>query len=179
MDYILKKGKHRATPRKLKIYAFTKNFEWNVKFSKECWYDRNDVEFTGVNKLRGLTFGIHNETPWGKWKLTKWLVNSALIGWQPDFNDTDKQNINLYLYYDINGVEHRNIFNVIKTEEVLNIKFSIRKDGVYVKIDNNEEYCIPTNTFLKFGYHLFPYFGGKSASPNDMLISMNYTLAKD
>ncbi len=172
MDYILKNGKHRSTPRKFKIYACAKDFEWNIKFSKECWYERKEVTLSGVNKLRGMTFGVHNETPLGKWKLTKWLVNSALIGWQPNFSDTNKKEINLYLYYDINGVERREIFRVVNIDEEFNVKFNIKKNGVYVKINDDDDICIPVKTWLKFGYHLFPYFGGQSVSPHDMTISI-------
>ena len=174
MDFLLKKGKHPSTPRKFKIYACTTEFEWNITFSKECWYERNQVEFSGVNKLRGVTFGIHGEKPFGQWNLTKWLVNSALLGWQPQFNDINKENINLYLYYDINGVESREIFKTVKIEENFKIKYSIKDDGVYIVVnDEDTYYLMPTKTWLKIGYHLHPYFGGKSTSPQDMVVTIN------
>ncbi len=171
MDFLLKKGEHGSTPRKFKIYACTTEFEWNIKFSKECWYEKDKVEYVGYNKLRGVTFGIHHENPWGKWKLTKWLVNSALLAWQPNFNDPNKEKINLCLYYDVNGIEYREIFKTVKIDEEFNIKYSIKKDGVYITI-NNIDYNMPTKTWLKFGYHLFPYFGGRSVAPNNMVVTI-------
>jgi len=174
MDYLLKKGTHKSTPRTPKIYACTRKFEWNIKFSKECWYEREDVEFTGYNKLRGMTFGIHHEDPWGKWKLTRWLVNSALLAWQPVFNDPNKEKINLVLYYDVNDVEHREIFKNVNVDEEFNVKYIIKSDGVHIIINNEEtDYLMPTKTWLKLGYHLWPYFGGKSTSPHDMIVSVN------
>jgi len=173
MDFLLKKGDHGSTPRKFKIYVYTTNFEWNVKFSKECWYEKDAIEFSGINKLRGVTFGTHHEDPWGKWKLTKWLINSASIGWQPNFGDINKEKINLYLYYDVNGVEYREPFKTVKIDEEFKIKYSIKKDGVYVTInDEDTDYLIPTKTWLRLGYHLFPYFGGRSTAPHDMIVTI-------
>ena len=174
MDFLLKKGNHGSIPRKLKIYACTTEFEWNIKFSKECWYEKDAIEFLGCNKLRGMSFGIHHEDPWGKWKLTKWLVNSALLAWQPQFDDKNKKSINLYLYYDVGGVEYREIFKTVKVDEEFKIKYSIKKDGVHIIInDGDTDYLMPTKTWLRLGYHLFPYFGGRSAAPYDMVITIN------
>jgi len=173
MKFLLKKGNHYSIPKKIKIYMHTKEFQWKVKFSKECWYERGVVEFTGYNKLRGVTFGTHQENPWGKWKLTKWLVNSALLAWQPNFNDPEKKKINLYLYYDVNGVEYRQIFNSVNIEEEFLIGYTIKKNGVYISINNGKEYHMPTKTWLKLGYHLWPYFGGKSTAPHDMNVTID------
>lgn len=173
MDFLLKKGKHSSTPRKFRIYACTTKFEWNVKFSRECWYEKEKVEFTGVNKIRGVSFGIHHEKPWGKWKLTKWLVNSALIGWQPQFNDLEKEKISLYLYYDVNGIEYREIFKTVKVDEEFKITYTIKDDGVYINInDESTQYRMRTKTWLRLGYHLFPYFGGQSTAPHDMVVTI-------
>jgi hypothetical protein len=173
MKILLKKGKHYASPRKIKLHLCKKEFKWEFKLSKDCWYEPTDVEFAGINKLRGLTFGIHNEDPFGKWKLTKWLVNSVLIGWQPDFNDVNKKRILLYLYYDVNGIETREYFDSVDIEQTFRIKFIIKDDGVHIRFNKNTEYTsyhVPTNTKFRLGYHLYPYFGGKSVAPHDMTI---------
>ena len=173
MKFLLKKGKHNPIPYKFKFYAFSSNFNWLVKFNKECWYEKSDIKYTGYNKLRGVTFGIHAEKPFGKWFLTKWLVNSALIGWQPCFDDPYKKKINLCLYYDVNGVEHRELFKMVEVEEEFNIKYIIQKNGVIIKINDEKSfYIMPTKTWLRFGYHLCPYFGGRSISPCDMVIDI-------
>jgi hypothetical protein len=174
MRFFIKKGNHKSKPKIWKPYFLKKEFVWKVRFSKECWYERKDVEFSGVNKLRGITFGIHAEDPFGKWKLTKWLVNSALLGWQPLFNDTEKKKINLYLYYDENGIETKNVFKTVDVEKDIRIRFIIKKNKVHLIINDEDTYYEMTpKTWLKFGYHLKPYFGGKSTAPTDMFIDID------
>ena len=68
MRFVIFKGKHKSKPTMFRPYFLTKEFEWNVEFSKECWYDRTKVGSTGANKLKGITFGTHHENPWGKCK---------------------------------------------------------------------------------------------------------------
>lgn len=184
MEFLLKKGEHYSTPKKIKIYLWWfdflrkyklfpwhKEFNWKIKFSKECWYERSAVEFSGANKLRGMTFGIHDEITFGKSKYTKWLVNSALIGWQPNFNDPDKKKINLYLYYDVDGIEYKEIFKSVEVEKEFTIFYVVRKEGVHILFNDEDKYYeLPTKTWLRCGYHLYPYFGGKSTSPQDMIV---------
>lgn len=169
MEFLIRKGHHYSLDTMVKLYALTTEFDWVIKFSKECWYDEKDTKIIGYNKLRGITFGTHQETWFGKYMLTKWAVNSALIAWMPDFRDENKERINLYLYYDRDGKEYRKLFTSVKVEEPFTVKYAVKHNEVEITLNGNKYYMYP-KTWLKFGYHLWPYFGGECTAPHDMVI---------
>jgi hypothetical protein len=183
-NYVIEKGAHAAKPRFLKLYFGRKEFIWDVQFSSGAWYRSNYLDkdseghpLTGVNKLRGITFGTHLETFLGKFKITQWMVNSARIGWQPNFYETG--NIALYAYYHVNGKEHRKEFAQVHVDEEFRITFKVERKGVRVTVKRwvsvhtkTFEYFMPIKTWLRIGYHLYPYFGGRSRAPQLMDITI-------
>lgn len=170
MIFKIKKGEHYSKPFLFKLNFFNKEFNWEIKFSKSCYYNRCDVDKTGLNKLRGITFGTHNEGILGKYKLTKKLVNSVLLAWQPTFKDDNL--IKLYVYYDVDGTEYKDYLCNMEVEKFFKVNFKVEKNGVNIKIDDNTIKKVPVKTWLKIGYHLKPYFGGQSTAPENMTIEI-------
>jgi hypothetical protein len=169
MIFKIEKGEHYSKPNYFRLYFGKKEFNWEIKFSKSCYYDRYDVDKTGLNKLRGITFGTHQEGILGKYKLTKKLVNSVLLAWQPTFKGDNL--IRIYAYYDVDGTEYKDYMCDMPVEEFFKVNFKVEKDGVNIKV-NDFTKKVPVKTWLKVGYHLKPYFGGQSVAPKDMNIEI-------
>lgn len=172
MVYTIKEGYHRSTwiPQ---LWFFKKLHKYSAAFDYNCWHERDDIEFTGINKLCGFSMPIHAEQPFGKWPVVKHIVNSVVIGWMPNFEREDV--INLYVITDNNGVEKRVLVGSVLTLEPFSIVIKILKGKCEVTIINGHEDTIHKeeyrmNTLFRFGYKLFPFFGGKSEAPNDMKI---------
>jgi len=174
MKYTIKKGKHYANFTIDRLFPFVKlPLVCKVKFSKECWYSRDKVEYTGFNKLLGVSsLNIHNK--------------SARFVWQPDFNNEGVIRLHAYVYP---GSPHWNELYIcdINVDEEFTVELSYLEEGwifkVYVDDKKHQTSKVYTKHMLGikpkgiFGhlFKAFPYFGGKSVAPNKMNIYINET----
>lgn len=163
--YTIKKGQHKATPRRPKFWLGKKQWTFKFVLTESCWYPEGTIAIEGISKVCGLSFGIHAEDPFGKCKLTKWLVNSLVMGWRPNYEK--KNYFELYVINDDRGKETRPLLtrSWAANKECV-VKVIKQKNGVTFKIGEVGHFY-PMNT-LPFGYYLGFYHGGKCTAPQDM-----------
>ncbi|MDP2692821.1 MAG: hypothetical protein Q8O88_04245 [bacterium] len=156
--YKIKKGKHLSGFRVSPIYN-KKVSIYEVIFTKSCIYNLGNSDQLDVNKLFGISFGYHH-------------TNSARFGWRAE---GDKIQISVYCYkngkrymkdmclVDINKTYSMTITNIGNYYE-FEIKDTTSAFYSYAKISKPKT--------PKFGYKLWPYFGGNEPAPHDVEILM-------
>ena len=156
--YKIKEGKHfsgfRVSP------TYNKNVSnYEVTFTKSCIYDLHNVDQLDVNKLFGLSYLYHH-------------TNSARFGWRAE---GDKIQINVYCYR--NGERYMKDMCLLDVDKTYSME--LRNIGDYYEFEIKDAtsvyYCyakIPKPKTPKFGYKLWPYFGGNETVPHDMEILM-------
>lgn len=167
IKYNIFKCFHYSLPPYPLFHCNIKEMKYKIKFDKNCWYSRDKVEYTGINKLCGLGFGLNHHK------------NSIRIGWQPDFENKDS--ILLYAYWydsEKDGTYQSSLLGSVSTNQ----EFSA---GIKLFNDNYDVYVNSTNLSIpnlysdrKWGFYLRPYFGGKSRSPQSMEIKIKYEKVK-
>lgn len=167
INYNIFKHFHFSLPPYPIFHCKIKEMKYKIKFDKNCWYPREDVEYTGINKLCGLGFGLNHHN------------NSIRIGWQPDFEN--ENSILLYAYWydsDKDGTYQKSLIGDILTNKEFSAGIKIFKDHYEVYVNNTN--LLITNQYRdkNWGFYLRPYFGGKSKSPNNMKIRIKYEKVK-
>lgn len=159
MNYLIKKGKHSASGLHFGFHCNKKIYDRKVIFSKECWWDkpRNNDDYD-INKLCGFSYGFHKK-------------NSLRIGWVPDFKN--KNEIILFGYWYNNSSQHFfKYITSIPVETEFDIEIVCGKEKAYFKTNKTIVSIDFKKPKCKFGYNLFPFFGGNNTSPNDMYIKI-------
>ena len=154
MDFKIEKGNHysdfscdRLHPNVVLPMAV------NVELSAGCWYDRGDVEYTGMNKLIGVSGArIHR--------------NSARLVWQPDFKKAGV--FKLYGYVYENGTKTQEYIASVNQYEWFN--FVVDYDGDKWSFTVNDTTVYMNGNKPEILFKTYPYFGGKSTAPNCMHI---------
>jgi len=159
--YTIDKGKHKSGNH-FSIFHRNLNHEplqYRSLFFNNCWYKLSDIEFDGINQLVGFSYGYHHR-------------NSVRVGWKPNYNKEGV--IDLYAYwYNMSNKYNYNFITSIKTEQYFNIYFYETNKTIDIQI-NNVFYSIDFKfPKFKYGYYLYPYFGGKSTAPHDVDIYLN------
>jgi hypothetical protein len=158
---------HYSLPPYPFLHYNIKEMKYKIKFDKACWYTRNEIEYSGINKLCGLGFGLNHHN------------NSILIGWQPDFENKDV--ILLYAYWydsEQDGTHQSQLICTMQTNTEFSAGIKLLEDKYEVSINENRV-NIPNNFKDKnWGFYLRPYFGGKSESPHKMEIDIEYNKYK-
>ena len=157
-NYLIKKGKHRSG------FYFSPQFDIKhikrkILFKENCIYKFGDVDDFDINKLFGVSFGMHH-------------TNSVRFGW-----NTDGDQIGIYNYYYKSGKRFMTKMISIPTETEFLFEIIIRDYYYELRIINTDGQLIgwsnvskPKTT--KWSYHLFPYFGGNKVAPHNMEICM-------
>jgi len=158
MKYTIKKGKNFAnfTLNRLQPFIFGRKLEGSVRFSKECWHTRGSIQYTGWNKLIGISgLLIHR--------------NSARLVWMPDFSTPGKIMIATYVY--ANG---KRIINPITSVHVeCETGFRIEASEGLWTFSIKEKMNIIYATIPPIRLKAYPYFGGKSTAPHTMHITIS------
>lgn len=165
-SFKIKKNRHFSNGAVFRIL----NYDWNINyivldvmFENNCWYSKNQVSFTGINKLYGISYGL-----FGVHK------SSLRIGWQPDFDIPFKIRLFKYTYnYQSNNHNAEQIYS-ISTDEKFQIIFKDLQEDENQKIyvyHNRKQIIVSCDLQTKklIHYH-YPYFGGKSVAPHSMNI---------
>ncbi|MCC6721760.1 MAG: hypothetical protein IT243_06115 [Bacteroidia bacterium] len=143
--------------------SFHKNvnsLDFNFCFSNNCIYDLKDDDNRDVNKLYGLGFGINHHN------------NSIRIGWNCEKKNG---NIQLHAYYYNNSKRNIAYICEVKTKVICHCVLSfdrvLNKFFIYVKDDEktiNAEFKFDFKECKKWGFKLYPYFGGNKTAPHKM-----------
>lgn len=154
------------TIRELSHYAFhlprlyvgaKKTMLCKFRIFTQCWYEKRGNY--DINKLCGWSFGNHHK-------------NSIRVGWRPA---DIPWNIDLFFYYYQEGKCGWDYFTTIKCNSlhVLNISLNEAEESVDFLIAGGVRTKIHAKIKQKkYGYYLFPYFGGTRTAPKEMYIEL-------
>jgi len=149
-------GLHLITP---KIHFGATQLNFKMTLDSGCWWKhpRNNDDYD-INKIYGISYGYHH-------------TNSLRLGWVPDFNSTNTIKIYGYWYQDKKRTT-KFLCDVLTNVEY-NVEFKIYEDNTDIYINNRQsvvDFHLPDQ--CKWGYYLFPYFGGNNKAPNNMIITI-------
>lgn len=158
-NYVIKEGKHYSGLRIRPFFDKKKKICYEVVFNESCLYGFGDEDEFAINKLFGFSAGLHHK-------------NSARFGWRADGNEIE---ISSYCYKN----KKRNIKTIRNVEIDKIYIFSIENAGtnyefkIMTDLGNIIGYAgISKLDTVKFGYELFPYFGGDKTAPHKIEIHM-------
>ncbi len=157
MRHLIKKNRHYSL-HLLKLHRNIKSIELiGLHFCKTAWYNRCDVEHTGINKFAGLGFGLNHHK------------NSIRIGWQPDFET--KGMFDIYVYWYDKGIEgyQKQWLRKLAIDEIIDIKITINPEIYSITVTGVEGTAVPKSHNKNWGFKLVDYFGGKSKAPKDII----------
>jgi hypothetical protein len=156
MKYIIKKGNHFARFNISRLWPFSGScIRGTIRFDESCWHKRSDIEYTGWNKLTGVSsLLIHR--------------NSGRLVWQPDFNVPGRILIASYVYDRGRRITHP--FASCLTGQ--DVSFMIIAEGGYYSFECNGNITGIRADSPSVLFKCFPYFGGKSTAPHNMSISI-------
>ena len=164
MKFLIKKDKHYSDQYLYKfvnILNINRFLKYQVLFDNTCKYELPKEDQEDINKLFGYTLGFNHHK------------DSARFGWF--YQD---KTIHLHAYVYDNGVRKSKLIKNLdlNTQYVLtlvdegdNWLFSV--NDVWSVIGSVK---IPKSCEFKYGYKLWPYFGGNNTAPHDITIQMNY-----
>ena len=157
-QYTIKEGNHRSG-----IY-FRPHFEktilrYNVTFGESCIYDLGNENQADINKLCGISFGLHHN-------------NSARFGWA-----CVGGMIELFAYCYVNKKrvwKSLGLVDVGKTYELhLDVNDKSYHFWVYSPDEPTRFKVVDKTKTCKWGYMLYPYFGGDEVAPHDIHIALD------
>lgn len=153
----IRKGFHSSL-HPIKLHKDKKAISFDVSFDPNCRYDLESNDQYDINKLYGISWGYH-------------MKNSFRIGWNWDLL---RDHINLWSYTHNNGVIEAEYIDFVPTDYNLKIDvfFNREKNNIIIKWLNQEKtiaFKFPEN---KWGYYLWPYFGGNRRSPHTITIKL-------
>ena len=165
--FTILKGTHRAIqswyPR---FHINRKHIGYKGTFYSGAKYDHGDIDQLDINKLFGISYGMHHK-------------NSARFGWRWDL---EKQMIEILAYVYVDGVRI--------TEGVADLHIAYIHPGLSYEYDivvDKEYYTFTLNSTLFdiktvkikhdmklswWGYKLFPYFGGNEKAQSTVYIDL-------
>lgn len=167
MIYKINKGNHISSLfTKDRLLPFTGlKAEGIFMLHDNCWHERNTIEYTGWNKLAGISqlFGIH--------------TNSGRLVWQPDFSKKGRFRMANYVYSDGGKWVEREMIGVeanIKYDWCVEWKQLPNEKNGYWMFYIDDYVSTQNGTKPKCGVKCYPYFGGRSTAPHNMKIELNY-----
>ncbi len=168
--YLIKKGKHYCFHFPKFHFGKKKEFDVRFIFNSGCKYDFNSDFNYDINKLWGLSFGLHHR-------------DSFRIGWNSygtngEMNSKDGKYIALFYYAYNKGVRTYFQIGAIREGSLGKYKITLDFDNNTIIVSNefsDDQPIIFPFAFPKFkwGYYLFPYFGGYRRSPDNMKIYLS------
>ena len=157
MNYIIRKDNHFGfhLPR---LQYNLKKLNFNVLVDKNCEYHLGDNDQYDINKLYGISWGLHHK-------------NSFRIGWT---YDELEHAIKLFLYTYNNSVRSWDYLCTIPLEYKLkfNITFTRENNIIVIKWLDKTEIIYFEFPEKKWGYYLWPYFGGNKKAPHNITIKL-------
>lgn len=165
MRFTIEKGSHYSIGLwHLFPLCFRKSLHFTFKLSKECLFDLKESDDYDVNKIFGRSWGLHHN-------------DSIRIGWVPSKRNGQ---YTVYIYWYNKGIRHIDKLGDFETdftyEAYIDTRYFINLTEVRI-YDSSKKFVVGKNiNFVfpefKFGYYLFPYFGGNKKSSRDMNIDI-------
>lgn len=156
--YFIKAGNHRSGffPN---IYFGVLKSTKKIIFTDSCLYDFGNSHNLDVNKLFGLSYGYHHH-------------NSVRFGWSED----DKE-IAIHAYCYLNGQRTMKKIMSVPTNIAYVYDITVQDTHYDFTITDETGKIVGSTTTIKpktikWGYRLFPYFGGDNVAPHDMTIEI-------
>jgi hypothetical protein len=141
-----------------------KFLQYDIKFDRTSIYQFHNEDQYDINKLFGLSFGLHH-------------TNSVRFGWRSLGNYSSKIEILAYCY--VNGErvieEHDNLYiAMIDLNKFYRFRINVGENDytltIFDHLHNIGSITIPHRDLPFWGYHLYPYFGGNRKAPQDINI---------
>ncbi len=164
MFYTIKKGNHFASLRWLRWpFFFGNTMQRSVIFNESCKYDLQNSDQQDWNKLFGFSIGFNH------------MRNSARFAYRWN---VEKQVIEIAYFYHENGEQNFGIFTNITLNSRIILSVYKMKAGcltqIFFRIYGDKQYTFSSQIpYKKYGYKLYPYFGGNQAAPHDIKISIS------
>ena len=160
MDFIIEKGKHYSNQYLYKLFNFLnlkRTLSFNVKFTNSCRYNLFDVDQEDDNKLFGFSLGFDHHK------------YSARFGW---FYENEEIYLSTYTYD--NGIRKYEIISKVELNKFYQLSIIDNVDNwvFIIKGDKLVKKVISKSIKFKYGYKLWPYFGGNESAPHDIIIEM-------
>lgn len=155
--YRITKGSHKASRINFGIQTGSK-LERKIELGSGCLYPHINKDSKDLNKLFGFSQGFNHHK------------NSVRFAWR---NNPESSKIEIWAYqYNKGEVIKKHICNVDVMEHQ---EYSIElKDGLAVYRIAGYKVELPfKRPFFKFGFRLYPYFGGQNKAPNNMMFFFN------
>lgn len=159
MVIYIKRGKHYASNRKIKLLNFNKRFFGNFKMDESCWY-QTEIFGNHLNKLTGFSTDI-----WGK--------DVVRFAWRP----AKQQNqFEIYVYIHIGGVWVRgnnlsdDLIGIVGTD-IVSFNIDLNENSVLFTLGSKmlqKQYPVSRGR----GWLYWFYFGGKAKSPWEMKMGL-------
>lgn len=169
MQHKIRKGNHRSSGSWFPRFHFGKKRHGSkCNFMHGARYDfGDDPDQFDINKLFGLSFGMHhkNSARFGwRWNIKNEMIE-ILAYVYVDGKRVTEQDADLHIGFIYPGVPYE--YDIVVTEDyyVFTLESKLFPDITTVKIKHNGD--LP-----KWGYKLFPYFGGQKVAPYPVWIEM-------
>ena len=163
--HLISKGHHRSNkswfPR---IHFGKRKHSYVITFFNGCKYDLDGPDQLDINKLFGISYGMHH-------------TNSVRFGWRWDLR---KEMVEILAYVYVDGKW------ITENEADLHIGFvhpgmpyeyaiEVRPDSYMLRMESSlfktiDVVTIKHNKLTWWGYKLYPYFGGNQVAPSDVHI---------
>jgi hypothetical protein len=160
MIFLTKKGSHYCDQYFYRFINLLNNkpqLKYLVVFSESCRYTLNTEDQQDINKLFGFSLGFNHHQ------------DSARFGW---FFKDDV--IHLYAYIYDRGVRKFNFIQTVKIGEEHVLTLKDEGDNWSFLVDNQTELKMKKSSKFKWGYKLWPFFGGNNPAPHDINIELSY-----
>lgn len=153
--YTFKKGKFYRTCLSFWPYFKRSSVILEAKFDESCLYHFEAPDTLDINKLYGLSQGIHHK-------------NSARFGWRC----VDNKSIEIVTYCYVDGVRLPEvILGSVAPNETCRLTLKVTPTKYYFKMESFSGTNIVNVDKIHtttFGYTLYPYFGGNNPAPHKM-----------
>lgn len=186
MQYTIEEGKHSAKGFHFGLHTGETEQTFRVTFDKNCNYPAIDSE-DDTNKLFGWSYGIFpfrkqvtftGARNIGDTEIFEWEPahhnNSVRVGWKPN-RQGDYVSLCIYAYLNGERIISDSIINIPYDEPTtLKLKNNYTTGAIsltlmkYVRTTINLFACIKP----KFGYMLYPYFGGNAPAPHKITLTL-------
>lgn len=163
----IKKGRHRSDFSRIWPHIGATSVSCEVNFNPNCKYDLDSHDQMDINKLFGLSFGWHHR-------------NSARFGWRWDLQDNFIE-ILAYVYIDgtrVNEFSADIHIGYVKPGEWNKYSLELQNGYYNFAVYNSKRKTtvskrIEAGHTRKWGYRLYPYFGGNQRAPHTMNIEFS------
>ena len=167
-QHTIPKGKHRSIqswyPR---FHINKKSIGHRVTFYSGCEYDFGDIDQLDINKLFGISYGMHhkNSARFGwRWNVEKKMIEILAYVYVDGVRVTE-DGADLHIAYVFPGIGYEYDIEVTDTHYIFTINSSLFSDPKVVKIEHDMH-------LTWWGYMLFPYFGGNEVAPQTVYIDL-------